>query len=53
MWQSPTCLDARIASLKGGHTHLVYKPEHAIELATGAVIASKVHAADRDDATAM
>ena len=33
-WQSSTDPDARIAKLKDGRTHLAYKPEHAMDLAT-------------------
>ena len=44
-WQSPTDPDARIARLKDGRTHLAYKPEHAMDLDTGAVVAARVHAA--------
>jgi transposase len=52
-WESPTDLDARIAKLKDGRTHLAYKPEHAMDLDTGAVIAAEVHAADQGDTTTM
>jgi transposase len=45
-WESPTDPDARIAKLKDGRTHLAYKPEHAMDLDTGAVIAAEVHGAD-------
>ena len=52
-WQSSTDPDARIAKLKDGRTHLAYKPEHAMDLDTGAVVAAaEVHAADQGD-TAM
>ena len=37
-WESPTDPDARIAKLKDGRTHLAYKPEHAMDLDTGAVV---------------
>jgi transposase len=50
---SPTDPDARIAKLKDGRTHLAYKPEHAMDLDTGAVIAAEVHAADQGDTTTM
>src|ERR1700739_996149 len=48
-WESPTDPDARIAKLKDGRTHLAYKPEHAVDLDTGAMVAAEVHAADRGD----
>ena len=52
-WQSPTDPDARIAKLKDGRTHLAYKPEHAMDLDTGAVVAAELHAADQGDTTTM
>lgn len=35
-WESPTDPDAKIARMKDGTTHLAYKPEHAVDLDTGA-----------------
>lgn len=52
-WQSPTDPDARIAKLKDGRTHLAYKPEHAMDLDTGAVVAAAVHPADQGDTATM
>jgi transposase len=52
-WESPCDPDARIAKLKDGRTHLAYKPEHAMDLDTGAVVAAEVHAADQGDTTTM
>ena len=52
-WQSPTDPDARIAKLKDGRTHLAHKPEHAMDLDTGAVVAAEVHAADQGDTATM
>src|SRR3954447_16184172 len=52
-WESPTDPDARIAKLKDGRTHLAYKPEHAVDLGTGAVVAAKVHPADQGDTTTL
>ena len=52
-WQSPTDPDAKIAKLKDGRTHLAYKPEHAIDLDTGAVISAELQAADQGDTTTM
>src|SRR4028118_1846069 len=48
-WRSPTDPEARIAKLKDGRTHLAYKPEHAMDLDTGAVVAAEMHLADRGD----
>src|SRR3984893_17002178 len=52
-WESPTDPDARIAKLKDGRTHLAYKPEHAMDLDTGAVVAAELHLADQGDTTTM
>lgn len=48
-WESPTDPDARIARMKDGTTHLAYKPEHAVDLDTGAIVAAEIHTADRGD----
>jgi hypothetical protein len=48
-WSSPTDPEARIAKMKDGTTHLAYKPEHAVDLDTGAIIAAKIHPADQGD----
>ena len=52
-WVSETDPDARIARMKDGTTHLAYKPEHAVDLDTGAVVAAEVHAADEGDTTTL
>jgi hypothetical protein len=52
-WESPTDLAAEIAKMKDRRTHLAYKPEHAMDLDTGAVIAAEVHAADQGDTATM
>src|SRR5436305_7818358 len=52
-WESPTDPDARIARMKDGRTHLAYKPEHAVDLDTGAVVAAEMHGADQGDTTTM
>src|SRR3954464_15468649 len=52
-WVSATDPDARIARMKDGTTHLAYKPEHAVDLDTGAVVAAEVHAADEGDTTTI
>jgi hypothetical protein len=40
-WVSRTDPDAKIAKMKDGTTHLAYKPEHAVDLDTGAVVAAE------------
>src|SRR5437764_6288882 len=52
-WASPTDPEARIAKLKDGRTHLAYKPEHAVDLDTGAIVAAEVHPADRGDTATL
>jgi hypothetical protein len=52
-WRSPTDLDAKIAKLKDERTHLAYKPEHAVDLDSGAIVAAEVHPADQGDTTTM
>jgi hypothetical protein len=39
--------------MKDGRTHLAYKPEHAMDLDTGAVVAAELHPADPGDTTTM
>jgi transposase len=50
-WASPTDPEAKITRLKDGRTRLAYKPEHAVDLDTGAIIAAAIHPADRGDTT--
>jgi transposase len=52
-WTSPTDPAARIAKLKDGRTRLAYKPEHAVDLDTGAIVAAAIHAADEGDTTTL
>src|SRR5215203_756648 len=52
-WESETDPDARIARMKDGTTHLAYKPEHAVDLDTGAVVAAEMHPADEGDTTTI
>ena len=52
-WTSPTDPEARIAKMKDGRTRLGYKPEHAVDLDTGAIVAAEIHRADRGDTTTL
>src|SRR5512143_467779 len=52
-WVSGTDPEAKIAKMKDGTTHLAYKPEHAVDLDTGAVVAAEVHPADDGDTTTL
>lgn len=47
-WASAIDPDAGIARMKDGTTHLAYKPEHAVDLDTGGVVAAPIHPADGD-----
>ena len=52
-WASATDPEAKIARMKDGRTHLAYKPEHAVDLDTGAVVAAEIHPADEGDTTTL
>jgi hypothetical protein len=39
--------------MKDGTTHLAYKPEHAVDLDTGVVVAAPIHSADEGDTTTL
>ncbi len=52
-WVSPTDPEAKIAKLKDGRTHLAYKPEHAVDLGTGAIVAAEIHPADQGDTATL
>jgi transposase len=52
-WKSSTDPDARIARLKDGRTRLAYKPEHVVDLETGANISVEVFPADESDASTL
>lgn len=48
-WHNPHDPDARIAKMKDGTTHLAYKAEHAVDLASEAIVAVNIAPADRGD----
>ena len=52
-WKSPTDPEAKIAKMKNGTTHLAYKPEHAVDLDTGVIVAVPIHPADEGDTTTL
>ena len=52
-WKSPTDSGARIAKLKDGRTRMAYKPEHVVDLETGALVGVAVHQADRADTATL
>ena len=52
-WVSKSDPEAKIAKMKDGTTHLAYKPEHAVDLDTGAGVAAELHPADEGDTTTL
>src|SRR5829696_7062538 len=52
-WTSKTGPEAKIARMKDGRTHLAYKPEHAVDLDTGVIVAATLHPADHGDTTTI
>ena len=52
-WASPTDPQAKVAKLKDGRTRLAYKPEHAVDLDTGAIVAAGIHLANQGDTTTL
>lgn len=48
-WESKTDPDARIAKMKDGRTHLAYKAEHVVDLASEIIVAAEVYHADQSD----
>jgi transposase len=52
-WASPTDPEARITRLQDGRTRLAYKPEHAVDLDTEAMVAAEIHPADQGDTTTL
>ena len=53
-WTSPTDPDAKIAPrMKDGTTHLAYKPEHAVDLDAGVIVAAPIRTADEGDTTTL
>ncbi len=52
-WQNPFDPDAKITKMKDGRTHLAHKAEHAIDLASGAMVAVTVQGAHVGDTTSL
>ena len=52
-WTCPTDPEARITRLQDGRTRLAYKPEHAVDLDTEAIVAAEIQPADRGDTTTL
>ena len=52
-WESPTDPDAKVARMTDGTTRLAYKPEHAVDLDTGVIVAAPIHPADQGDTNTL
>src|SRR2546428_473793 len=52
-WTSPADPDAKITKMKDGRTHLAHKAEHAVDMATGAIVAVTIQGADQGDTTTL
>jgi transposase len=52
-WKSPADPDARITKMKDGRTHLAHKAEHAVDLASGALLAVTLQPASDGDTTTI
>jgi transposase len=52
-WESPTDPDSRITRMKDSTTHLAYKAEHVVDLATDFVLGATVHGGDVADTMTM
>ena len=53
-WTSATDAEAKIARMKDGTTHLADKPERAVDLDTGGIVAAPIHEADnKGDTTTL
>jgi transposase len=52
-WMSPNDPEARITKMKDGRTHLAHKAEHAVDLASGAIVAVTVQGTDQGDTTTV
>lgn len=48
-WQNPHDPDAKIGRTKRGVTRMIYKPEHVVDLETGAIVDADVRPGDEHD----
>jgi transposase len=48
-WQNPHDPDAKVGRTKRGATRMIYKPEHAVDLETGAIVDVDVRPGDEHD----
>lgn len=52
-WVNPHDPDAKVAPAKDGAIDMLYKPEHVVDLDTGAVVSAEVRLADQADTTGL
>ncbi|HEV7881817.1 transposase [Bradyrhizobium sp.] len=50
-WVNPNDPDAKVAPAKDGAIDMLYKPEHVVDLDTGAIVRAEVRLADQADTT--
>lgn len=48
-WQNPHDLTAKVGRTKRGATRMIYKPEHIVDLDTGAILDADIRAGDEHD----
>jgi transposase len=48
-WYNPNDPEARVTKMKDGRTHFAYKPEHGVDMDTGALVSVVMHQADQGD----
>jgi transposase len=48
-WENPNDPDAKIGPTKAGATDMIYKPEHTVDLDTGAIVNAEVRPGDEPD----
>jgi transposase len=48
-WHNPHDPEARVTKMKDGSTHFAYKPEHGVDMDSGALVSVVIHQADQGD----
>jgi transposase len=52
-WQNPNDPDAKVSRTKRGATRMIYKPEHVVDLDTGAIVDVDVRPGDENDSAGL
>lgn len=52
-WENPHDPDAKVGPDKKGVTRMIYKPEHVVDLETGAIVDVRLNPGDQGDAVAL